>query len=197
MTFKHLTLEERATILIEIKKNTQLKEIALKTHKDPTTISKEVKLHRTCKKHNLTSFVTNGYNCKYYQSCNIKNLCSQNKCNFLCKACRNINCNKKCTKFEPYECKRLKRFPYVCNGCEKVQGCKRNERYYYDPDIANKEYKDMLVESRNGIDTDTQSFKMLDSIISDGVKKGKSIYSILENHPEINKSERTIYRYVG
>ena len=39
-TFKHLTLEERMTILIEIKKNTQLKEKALKIHKDPTTISK-------------------------------------------------------------------------------------------------------------------------------------------------------------
>lgn len=196
-TFKHLTLEERMTILIEIKKNTQLKEIALKIHKDPTTISKEVKLHRICKKYNLSSFVTCGYNCKYYQNCNIKNLCGQNKCNFLCKACKNINCNKKCEKFEPYECKRLKRFPYVCNGCDKSQGCKRSERYYYDSSIANKEYKEILVESRNGIDTDTQSFKVLDSIISGGVKKGKSIYSILQNHPEINKSERTIYRYVG
>ena len=168
------------TILIEIKKNTQLKEIALKIHKDPTTISKEVKLHRICKKYNLSSFVTCGYNCKYYQNCNIKHLCGQNKCNFLCKACKNINCNKKCEKFEPYECKRLKRFPYVCNGCDKIQGCKRNERYYYDSSIANNEYKEILVESRNGIDTDTQSFKVLDSIMLISKKNDKDIGKLID-----------------
>jgi len=42
--FKHIVLQERMTTLIKIKKNTQLKEIA-KIHKDPTTISKEVKLN--------------------------------------------------------------------------------------------------------------------------------------------------------
>lgn len=37
----------------------------------------------------------------------------------------------------------------------------------------------------------------MDRIVSDGIKKGKSIYSIVLNNESIIKSERTIYRYVG
>ena len=43
---KHLTLEERMTILNELVKGTKLSDISNKIGKDPTTISKEVKLHR-------------------------------------------------------------------------------------------------------------------------------------------------------
>ena len=194
-TFKHLTIDDRLTILTEVKYNTPLKEIAKKIKKDPTTISKEIKLHRYLKEVTYSNQLTCGYNCKYYESCKIQGLCKYKNCKLLCKSCKNINCNKLCLKFIPYECKRLKRFPYVCNGCEKNSGCKRN-RYYYDPKIANNEYLMVLKESRTGIDIEETSFKQIDSLITDGVKKGKSIYSILINHPEINISERTIYRYV-
>lgn len=37
---KHLTYEQRCTILEEIKKGTALKDIAEKVGKDPTTVSK-------------------------------------------------------------------------------------------------------------------------------------------------------------
>ena len=37
----------------------------------------------------------------------------------------------------------------------------------------------------------------MNRIVSDGIKKGKSIYSIILNNESIIKSERTIYRYVG
>ncbi len=194
-TFKHLTIDDRLTILTEIKNNLPLKEIAIKIKKDPTTISKEVKLHRYLKEVDYSKQITCGYNCEYYETCKIQGLCKYTNCKLLCKACKNINCNKLCHKFKPHECKRLKSFPHVCNGCEKNSGCKRN-RYYYDPKIADKEYETLLKESRTGIDIEELSFKELDKIISEGVEKGKSIYSILLKHPEINKSERTIYRYV-
>lgn len=194
-TFKHLTIDDRLTILTEIKNNLPLKEIAIKIKKDPTTISKEVKLHRYLKEVNYQHTVTHGYYCNNYEKCKIQNLC-KNKCSLLCKSCKNINCNKLCPNFKPYECKRLKRFPYVCNGCEKNIGCKRN-RYYYDPKIANNEYEITLKESRTGIDIEEESFKKLDEILSKGISDGKSIYSILLKHPEIISSERTIYRYVA
>ena len=194
--FKHLTLDDRITILTEIKNNTLLREIARKINKDPTTISKEVKLHRYIKEtKRAIVFATKGYFCQHYESCKTTGLCKLNKCYSLCKTCRSINCNKLCSHYEPYVCKRLKRFPYVCNGCEKNQGCKRT-RYYYDPKIANNEYEISLKESRKGINLEEKSFKYLDNVITDGVKKGKSIYSILLNHPEIKSSERTIYRYI-
>lgn len=46
---KNLTYEQRCTILEEIKKETALKDITEKGGKDPTTVSKEVKLHRYLK----------------------------------------------------------------------------------------------------------------------------------------------------
>ena len=92
-------------------------------------------------------------------------------------------------------CSHLIRFPYVCNGCQKTNSCRINH-YYYNPTIAQNEYKDTLISSRTGIDCTEESLKKLGEIISDGVKKGKSIYTILLNRPEIGVSERTIYRYV-
>ena len=193
--FKHLTIDDRLTILTELKYNTPLKEIAKKIQKDPTTISKEIKLHRYLKEVHYTNRVTCGFYCSNYKKCIITKLCDLKACSNLCKLCKSINCNKICSNFKPYECKRLKRYPHVCNGCEKNSGCKRN-RYYYDPKIANNEYTTLLKESRSGIDIKEESFKQIDSIISDGVKKGKSLYSILTMHPEINISERTLYRYI-
>ena len=44
----HITLDQRYTILIEIKKGTTLNEIAKKIG-DPTSISKEIRKHRYAK----------------------------------------------------------------------------------------------------------------------------------------------------
>ncbi|MGN1295356.1 MAG: transposase [Bacilli bacterium] len=63
--------------------------------------------------------------------------------------------------------------------------------------MADNDYRSMLVDSRTGLNMKQSEFDKIDEIISDGVKKGKSIYSIVLNNPEIKKSERTIYRYVG
>lgn len=57
-TFKHLTIDDRLTILTEIKNNLSLKEISRKIHKDPTTISKKVKLHRYIKEATINQFIT-------------------------------------------------------------------------------------------------------------------------------------------
>ncbi len=195
-TFRHLTIDERITILTEIKNNLSLKEIAVKIKKDPTTISKEVKAHRYLKECNPGPFYTYSHSCEFKEKCTIKHLCQNTTCNKFCWQCKNLNCTKQCSKYKYKECKRLKRFPYVCNGCPKLSSCKLNH-YHYDPKLADKEYEEKLVSSRKGIDSDEQSFKKMDKIISDGVAKGKSIYSILTAHPEIKKSERTIYRYVS
>lgn len=192
---KHLSTDNRIIILEGIIKDLTLNEIAKSIKKDPTTVSKEVKLHRYLKKRFNSSYTTPGYNCKHYETCAIKYLCGFKSCNQLCKTCKQYNCNKHCSKFEPYTCKRLKRFPYVCNGCSKISGCKR-DKYYYNPKLAHEEYIELLKSSREGINLEKQQFELIDNIISDGVLNGKSIHSIVTNHPELNISERTIYRYV-
>ena len=191
----HITLDQRDTILIEIKKGTTLNEIAKKIGKDPTSISKEIRKHRYVKQIKRGDYIRSYCCiCSKVRECKKTKICSTS-CLYECRKCIVKDPTLICKDFVIKTCSRLTRFPYVCNGCQKTNSCRINH-YYYDPTIAQNEYKDTLVSSRIGIDCTEESFKKLDEIISDGVKKGKSIYTILLNHPEIDVSERTIYRYV-
>ncbi len=192
----HITLEQRDTILIEIKKGTLLKEIAQKIGKDPTSVSKEIRNHRYLKETKRGDYLR-AYCCicSKVKECKKTKVCSTS-CSYECKKCNTIDPTLICKDFVIKTCPRLTRFPYVCNGCQKTGSCRINH-YFYDPSIAHNEYKDTLVSSRAGINCTEESFKKLDEIISEGVNKGKSIYAILLNHPEIGVSERTIYRYVA
>lgn len=193
---KHLTLEERDTILIELKQGTSLKEIAQKISKDPTSISKEIKKHRYVKQMKRGDFSHPFcYICAKKKDCKKRNLCST-VCKDQCRRCTATDPTVICNEFVKEQCKRINRFPYVCNGCSRIGTCRLNH-YHYDPKIAQEEYRDSLVSSRTEIDCSEDSFKHLDEIISNGIRKGKSIYAILLNHPEIKISERTIYRYVS
>ena len=55
-----------------------------------------------------------------------------------------------------------------------------------------------LINSRKGIDLDSDEFNKLDAIIKKGTDENKSIYQIkIENKDNINKSITTLYRYVN
>lgn len=95
-------------------------------------------------------------------------------------------------------CKKLNRWPYVCLGCkERYRNCPFT-KYKYDAKIAQKKADDNLVNSRRGIDLDSDDFKKIDEIIKNGVDNNKSIYQIkIENNNVIDKSVTTLYRYVN
>ena len=194
---KHLTLEERINILNDLIKGEKLSDIATKIGKDPTTVSKEIKKHRYCNKRKFNlSQRSYCFFCSKQKDCSVRSLCKGQNCNLLCRNCKFKDPTKICKDFISKTCSMTNRFPYTCHTCEKKGTCFL-DRYFYDPNIAEKDYKELLVSSRTGINIEQSEFEKIDSIISDGVSKGKSIYSILLNHPEILKSERTIYRYVG
>ena len=96
-------------------------------------------------------------------------------------------------------CNRLNRWPYVCTGCPKRynnQCC--FTKYKYDAFKAQKKADSNLVNSRKGIDIDSDHFAELDRIIKNGIDNKKSIYQItIENKDIINKSVTTLYRYVN
>lgn len=195
---KHLTQENRINILNELIKGTSLLELALKLGKDSTTISKEIKLHRYSKQNNrlhLTIYTKCAY-CSKLKKCKIKSLCNKEKCNKVCKSCSYYDIPTICKDYSKEECKTTKRFPYTCHSCQRKNVCIL-DRYFYDPNIAQKEYKELLTNSRSGINMNKDEFDELDNIIYDGIRKGKSIYSIVLNNPFLPKSERTIYRYIG
>lgn len=91
-------------------------------------------------------------------------------------------------------CEKTERAPFVCNGCPNKNKCKKNKYFYYAKD-ANDNYRKVLVESREGIDFKNSEFRTMDKIIKEEVNKGHSFYMIVQNHPEFNITERTLYYY--
>lgn len=96
-------------------------------------------------------------------------------------------------------CKRINRWPYVCTGCPKKYNNQcRFTKYKYDAKKAQSKADVNLVNSRKGIDIDSEHFKQLDEIVKDGIDNNKSIYQItIENKDTIDKSVTTLYRYVN
>ena len=96
-------------------------------------------------------------------------------------------------------CKRVNRWPFVCTGCNKKynnQCC--FTKYKYDAQKAQNKADINLVNSRKGIDIDSDEFQKLDNIVKEGIDNKKSIYQItIENKKEIDKSVTTLYRYVN
>ena len=193
---KHFTLDDRIKIQKIItehrdengKLTIMLKEIGNMLSNDPSTISKEVKLHRIKKSRNYDSYKLHNSICDKYESCQ-KNISTDSR--FFCKAYS--KCIDSCNEFLEVVCPNLKKFPWVCNGCPKSPKC-RFTKYYYYGDIANKDYKLKLSESREGINLTPDEFKVLNHTVSNYVKAGQPIYHIFSSN-ELPVSERTVYNY--
>ncbi len=186
----HLTLDERNVIEQELMRNTSFRDIALILDKDPTTIAKEVRNHRIRKEGQ--SIHINFNQCARKFNCKKRNVCGLS-CNRECRKC-NI-CNKVCNDFEEGICLRLKRAPYVCNGCSNRYNCKMT-KYYYRALSSYKTYRTKLAEARQGINISELELSNLDRIISPLVKQGQSISHIYKTH-NINCSRSTLYKYIS
>ena len=163
---KHFTLDDRIKIQKIIfehrddngKLTIMLKDIGNMLSNDPSTISKEVKLHRVFKNHSDDKRL-GAYNaiCSKFKECK-KNACIECYPHMLLK--NYCKCIDRCKDYEEYVCPHLKKFPWVCNGCPKATGCHLNKYYYY-ADCADKDYKLTLKESREGINLTPDEFNLL------------------------------------
>ena len=93
-------------------------------------------------------------------------------------------------------CKKLDRYPYVCNSCRHRYTPCPFEKFIYNANEADKKAKDKLILSRRGLDTNSLEFKQIDKLIKEGIDKDESIYHIVKNN-NIPKSVTTIYRYIN
>ena len=112
--------------------------------------------------------------------------------------CKNRNtflCNPQCPSYIQFTCKRRDRSPGACNGCEKYSRC-HYDKYRYSASQADSEYRDSLVSTRLGINATLSQIKELGLLIQPLLKQGQSVYAILQNHPEINLTEKTLYHYI-
>ena len=115
---KHLSLEDRKYIERSLNNGSSFKDIARFLCKDPTTISKEVKLHRVSDWYHKGSFLNARNFCIHRYHCRKTNVCRKIiLCNIKCTSCP--TCNQTCPDFVKEQCNRLDKAPYVCNGCPK------------------------------------------------------------------------------
>lgn len=171
----HLTLAERQMIETGISHGSTKAAIAKTLGKDKSTIGKEIKLHR------VKSFsISYPLDCSLFPKC-------KNRNTFLC--------NPQCPSYIQFTCKRRDRSPGACNGCEKYSRC-HYDKYRYSASQADSEYRDSLVSTRLGINATLSQIKELGLLIKPLLAQGQSVYAILQNHPEINLTEKTLYHYI-
>ena len=171
----HLTLAERQIIETGIFHGSTKAAIAKTLGKDKSTIGKEIKLHR------VKSFsISYPLDCSLFPKC-------KNRNTFLC--------NLQCPSYIQFTCKRRDRSPGACNGCEKYSRC-HYDKYRYSASQADSEYRDSLVSTRLGINATLSQIKELGLLIKPLLAQGQSVYAILQNHPEINLTEKTLYHYI-
>lgn len=149
---KHMTFDDRIEIQECLNKGITFKKIGERIGKDPTTVSKEVKLH--------AKPYTNSF-----------------------------------TKTDEL-CPKLLKAPFVCNGCPKRNhsNC-RYPRRSYQAKTAQKEYEDVLVESREGIPLTKEEFYRTEQIISSAVKSGQNVYHAIQAN-NLSVSKTTVYRHI-
>jgi len=192
---KHMTMDNRVAIEKGLDTKLSLRSIAIQLGKDPTTIAKEIKKHRTFQEHNHYNEPKN--KCVHALSCKKKNICGlfAPVCKRACRFCN--HCNSHCPDFTPrsYHCDKLDKAPFVCNGCERKAAC-RLDKAFYRATTAHRQYKTVLVESRAGINISPENLTYLDALVTPLIKQGQSPYMILQTHPELTLSEKTLYNYI-
>ena len=171
--YMHLTFEERCKIEELLNKRLRKYQIAKEIGKTQATISREINSHKQVHMH--SNYSTNYYSCVYFKDCK--------------------KCDHKCKFFKPITCKDRDKFYGACNNCEKVKNCKL-DKYFYRAAIAERDYRFKLSESRKGINQNENDLYNLAHLICPLIRQGQSIYVILENHPEINLSAKTLYNYI-
>ena len=192
---KHLDLSGRTTIEAELDKGSNFTHIALVLDKDPSTISKEVRSR-------LSIETIGGYRMKY-NACANRFKCQKSRICHPCKATRNYKlckrcglCNAFCKDFIPYDCPRLKKPPYVCNGCSSKPECTLKKQLYR-AELAHADYLGLLSDSRSGISFSEDELRHIDEIVTPLIQQGQSPHHVcVTNRDRLMVSERSIYRLI-
>lgn len=189
---KHLTLSDRIIVEQGLNEGKTFTNIAALVHKDPTTISKEVRKHRTIKQHKGAD---KRPKCIHLKECKLQHLCTDITCYKQCNECS--KCYYVCSQYKPKECGKLKQAPYVCNSCTSILSCPYY-RFIYIAKFADDSYHEVLSSSREGLNQTPEDMQKLDQLVSPLILKGQSLAHIYANHEdEIGCSRRTLYKYIS
>ena len=192
---KHLTLSQRIEIEKGLLAGDSFSTISKSISKDPSTISKEVRIHSKVSERKNTAFAP--IPCAKRKDCQLMYLCDKN-CGICCKICKKtgMKCIDICNVYEPIQCEKLLKPPYVCNGCGKRINCLL-EKKVYSSKYADDTYRELLISCREGINQTPESIQKMNDILSPLIKKGQSIAHIYANHAEeLGCSRKTTYTYI-
>ena len=174
MKSKHLTLDQRKAIQDGIENRLSKTAIARLIGKDPSTVAKEIKAHRTLKPRNrFNSPVI----CANFKSC----------------AKPRKFCSETCPQYKEQSCSLRDRSIGACNHCERIQGC-RLDHFFYNASRAHEEYLFRLSDSRQGVNLSEPHRILIAQTIKPLLAKGQPLYHILENHPELDQVPLYIHR---
>ena len=196
MAKKHLTLNERQSIELMLNEKKKFIDIATALGKGKNTISREIKIHSQKIRTGGQGFCYN--NCIKRMTCTKAHICIPCKRDRKQKLCRRCSiCNQYCSDYEPEQCAKLLKPPYVCNGCGMKPFCSLEKTVYFAA-RADQQYRELLSESRSGISYTEEELASIDQLISPLLKQNQSPHHIYAtNKDSIMVSERTIYNLVN
>ena len=175
-----ITIDDRINLQAAITKGMSLSDVCKLLKKNRTTIYRELKHYYV-----LKASLKNCYRCSRYQFC-LDNGIAIPK--YL----------KGCSDFDPVICKKIKRYPYVCNGCYLKDKC-FNEKRYYDCSKAEIMSLKNRVSTRKRKLLSQEEITSINKIVSPLIKdNGQSIHHVYVTNPLLWKicSERTIRRLI-
>ena len=170
---KALTLENRTAIETGVREGASKAEIGRRIGKDKSTVGKEIRLHRRL-----------SYKCRMPLECSGYKGCTRRR-----------SCSPGCPDYVPFKCRRRDRSPGACNGCGSRSSC-RFDKYVYEAGRADREYRETLVESREGVNLTVPEAKKMAEVIKPLISRGQSPYQIIASHPELGICEKTLYNYI-
>lgn len=192
---KHLTDVERVEIEHQLKQRSSFKQIARRLDKHHSTIAREVRSRRTPSDKGAFGKIKNRCLLRG-SSCDRRQLCiDKPDCTRRCSTCH--RCNAVCPDFSEEVCQKLASAPYVCNGCPEESKCTLRKQYYLAKK-ADGDYRQILVQSREGANISEGELLELDELVSPLIRKGQSVHHIIVNNPdEFNINQKTLYRYIA
>lgn len=185
---RHITLEERVIIEDRLNHSGTIADIAAELKRSISTISREIKNHTALKK-------TRKNDCVHKNDCKRHHVCGDEKCLYVCRKSKCV-CKERCPDYQRHECPKLRRPPYVCNGCNSRHYCDL-EQNYYSAKKAHAEAEELKRESHAGFDLTLEQFATIDEMVSPLLKKGQSVYHVVETLGDtLFVSESTLRRLI-
>lgn len=188
----HLTIVDRSKIEYGLTHGHSIREIAREIGKNPTTVMREIQ-------RNGSFYTEKDMNdCAYRESCSQTGICGRIDCRAKCsKRCRKT-CFKTCSVYKKMDCDKLRKSPYVCNGCTKYNfGSCCFDKSYYRAQVAQKVADEQLKERNTGFDLTLEELQEIDRIITPAILKGQSPYHVvMSNQDKLSVSVSTVYRLI-